>query len=119
MMKEENPACGIEPAFEVIGGKWKALILWELRDGKLRFGELKRRVAGASEKMLIQQLRALERDGLLTRHVFPTVPPHVEYSLTAWGVSLNAALGPICEWGDDYARSHRHGAVQTRTASRR
>lgn len=97
-------ACGVGPAFEVIGGKWKAVILWELRDGAVRFGELKRRVAGASEKMLIQQLRALEADGLVVRRMFPQVPPHVEYSLSDWGERLNAALGPIADWGEAYAK---------------
>lgn len=102
--KDENFLCGIGPAFEAIGGKWKAVILWELRDGALRFGELKRIVAGASEKMLIQQLRALERDGLIVRTVFPRVPPHVEYSLSEWGQSLNRALGPIADWGEAFAK---------------
>ncbi|WP_447757442.1 winged helix-turn-helix transcriptional regulator [Sphingopyxis fribergensis] len=104
-MSKENYACGIGPAFEAVGGKWKAVILWELDGGALRFGELKRRVAGASEKMLIQQLRALEQDGLVIREVFPQVPPHVEYSLSAWGVSLNKALGPIADWGEAYAKA--------------
>lgn|SRR5690349_18768942 len=104
-MSKENYACGIGPAFEAVGGKWKAVILWELDGGALRFGELKRRVAGASEKMLIQQLRALEQDGLVIREVFPQVPPHVEYSLSEWGVSLNKALGPIADWGESYAKA--------------
>jgi DNA-binding HxlR family transcriptional regulator len=81
------------------------VILWELDGGALRFGELKRRVAGASEKMLIQQLRALEQDGLVIRTVFPQVPPHVEYALSDWGVRLNAALGPIADWGEAYAKA--------------
>lgn len=104
-MAEQNYACGIGPAFEAVGGKWKAVILWELREGALRFGELKRRVAGASEKMLIQQLRALEKDGLVIRRVFPQVPPHVEYSLSDWGHSLNRALGPIADWGEGFAKA--------------
>jgi DNA-binding HxlR family transcriptional regulator len=104
-MSKENYACGIGPAFEAVGGKWKAVILWELDGGALRFGELKRRVAGASEKMLIQQLRALEQDGLVIRTVFPQVPPHVEYALSDWGVRLNAALGPIADWGEAYAKA--------------
>ena len=104
-MSKENYACGIGPAFEAVGGKWKAVILWELDGGALRFGELKRRVAGASEKMLIQQLRALEQDALVIREVFPQVPPHVEYSLSAWGVSLNKALVPIADWGEAYAKA--------------
>jgi len=99
-----NYACGIGPAFAVIGGKWKAAMLWELRDGPLRYGELKRRIQGVTEKMLIQQLRELEADGIVHREVFHEVPPRVEYSETKLGASLNAALGPLADWGDRYAR---------------
>jgi DNA-binding HxlR family transcriptional regulator len=104
-MAKKTYACGIGPSFEVIGGKWKAVILWELRDGRLRFGELKRRVEGASEKVLIQQLRELERDKLITRHVYREVPPRVEYELAEWGHSLNAALAPMADWGEAYAKA--------------
>lgn len=100
-----NYACGIGPAFAVIGGKWKAAMLWELRDGPLRYGELKRRIQGVTEKMLIQQLRELERDQLVTRQVFPQAPPRVDYQLTDWGVQLNAALAPIADWGEAYAKA--------------
>lgn len=101
--KKRPRLCGIGPAFEVIGGKWKALILWELRQVR-RFGELKRLVTGVSEKMLIQQLRELEEDGLVLRRAFPEIPPRVEYSLTALGVSLNDALTPLADWGERYER---------------
>ena len=97
--------CGIGPAFEVVGGKWKAAILWELAEGPVRFGELRRRVQGVTEKMLIQQLRELERDQLVTRTVFQEVPPRVEYALTDWGVRLNGALAPVADWGEAYARA--------------
>lgn len=103
-MTKRAYACGIGPAFEVVGGKWKAIILWELDGGPVRFGELKRRVAGASEKMLIQQLRELEQDGLITRRAFPEVPPRVEYALSDWGVRLNAALSMLADWGEAYAK---------------
>ncbi len=92
--------CGIDVAIGVIGGKWKALILWELRDGAQRPGQLRRNVTGISEKMLIQQLRELEADGLIHREAYPEVPPRVEYSLTDFGVSLNEVLVPLCEWGE-------------------
>lgn len=95
--------CGIAPAFAVVGGKWKAALLWELRNGPLRYGELKRRIQGVTEKMLIQQLRELERDHLVLRHMYPQVPPRVEYELTPWGVSLNQALYPIADWGEAYS----------------
>jgi DNA-binding HxlR family transcriptional regulator len=104
-MANKNYDCGIGPAFEVVGGKWKAAILWELAAGPVRFGALKRRVQGVTEKMLIQQLRELERDRLVTRTVFQEVPPRVEYALTEWGVSLNGALAPVADWGEAYARA--------------
>ena len=94
--------CGIGPAFNVIGGKWKAVILWELNAGTKRFGELKRLVSGVSEKMLIQQIKELVADGLLLRVARDSVPPHVEYSLTPLGISLNKALGPLADWGAQY-----------------
>lgn len=108
--KKHPRLCGIGPAFEVIGGKWKALILWELREVR-RFGELKRMVAGISEKMLIQQLRELEHDGLVVRNAFPEIPPRVEYSLTQLGASLNVALGPLADWGELYERRSKSRAV--------
>lgn len=104
-MAEKNYACGIGPAFEAVGGKWKAVLLWELRGGRLRFGELKRQIAGISEKMLVQQLRELERDGLVTRHVRNQVPPFVEYELSDWGESLNIALAPMADWGEAFAKA--------------
>src|SRR3546814_14298700 len=72
--------------FEIIGGKWKALILWELHDTPVRFGALKRRIAGISEKMLIQQLREMEADGLVHREMFHQVPPSVDYSVTTLAI---------------------------------
>jgi len=92
--------CGLDAALEVIGGKWKALILWQLQPGRRRFGELKRLVPGISEKMLIQQLREMEADGIVHREVYREVPPKVEYSVTAFGASLNDALTPLCDWGE-------------------
>jgi len=99
-------SCGLGPAFEVIGGKWKAAILWELRLRARRYGSLKRAIAGISEKMLVQQLRELEEDKLVTRTVHEQVPPRVDYALTEWGKQLNAALGPIADWGEAYARAN-------------
>lgn len=100
---DPNYTCGIGPAFQVIGGKWKAAILWELNGATRRFGELRRLLPGISEKMLIQQLRELVADGLALRVVQNAVPPHVEYSLTSLGESLNKALGPLADWGARYA----------------
>jgi DNA-binding HxlR family transcriptional regulator len=94
--------CGLDAAIDVIGGKWKALILWELHDETRRFGELRRGLPGVSEKMLIQQLRELEADGIVHREVYRQVPPKVEYSLTPLGESLNAALLPLGDWGEQH-----------------
>jgi len=91
--------CGLEAALDVIGGKWKVLIMWPLKNGASRFGELKREVPGISEKMLIQSLKEMELDGIVKRQDFKEVPPRVEYSLTEFGQSLCDALSPLCEWG--------------------
>jgi DNA-binding HxlR family transcriptional regulator len=94
--------CGIDAAMDVVSGKWKSLILWELNNyGTRRFGELKRGLVGVSEKMLIQHLREMEDDGLIHREVFREVPPRVEYSLTEHGRSLNDALAPLGAWGTE------------------
>lgn len=94
--------CGIDAAIDVVGGKWKALILWALGTRPHRFGELRREVAGISEKVLIQQLRECERDGIVHREVHEQVPPKVVYSLTPLGESLNAALAPLSDWGEEH-----------------
>jgi DNA-binding HxlR family transcriptional regulator len=96
-------SCGLDAAVDVVGGKWKPLILWALHShGPTRFGELRRAVSGVSEKMLIQQLRELEADGVVHREVYREVPPRVEYSLTELGQALNTALLPLGEWGDTF-----------------
>ncbi len=102
MAKGKGPyVCGLDAAVDVVGGKWKPLILWALYAGRtLRFGELRRRVPGVSEKVLIQQLREMEADGIVHREVYREVPPRVEYSLSDLGQSLNAALGPLGLWGE-------------------
>lgn len=93
--------CGLDAAIDVIGGRWKALLLWALHDGPLRTGELRRKLDGISEKMLIQVLREMEADKLVHREVFREVPPRVEYSLTDLGQRLNTALLPLGDWGED------------------
>ncbi|WP_190086379.1 winged helix-turn-helix transcriptional regulator [Streptomyces longisporoflavus] len=95
--------CGLDAAVDVVGGKWKPMILWALHAGRtLRFGELRRHTEGISEKVLIQQLRELESDGIVHREVYREVPPKVEYSLTSLGTSLNEALIPLGVWGDEH-----------------
>lgn len=111
-MKRAEPfGCGIGPAFEVIGGKWKAVILWEIHGQARRFGELKRLVPGISEKMLIQQLRELEGHGLVHRNVFHEVPPRVEYSVTKLGATLNEAMAPLADWGERFAKAAARAAA--------
>ncbi|WP_432013051.1 winged helix-turn-helix transcriptional regulator [Streptomyces cucumeris] len=101
--------CGIDAAMDVVTGKWKSLILWELdHHGTRRFAELRRGLPGVSEKMLIQHLREMEEDGLVHREVYRQVPPKVEYSLTEHGVSLNTALASLGRWGTE--RIQRIGA---------
>jgi DNA-binding HxlR family transcriptional regulator len=92
----------VELTLEVIGGKWKSLLVYHLLQGALRFSELKRLVPDITEKMLTQQLRDLERVGVLTRTVFAEVPPRVEYCVTEHGATLQPVLAAMCEWG----RSH-------------
>jgi DNA-binding HxlR family transcriptional regulator len=94
-------SCGLDAAVDVIGGRWKALILWALHHGPMRTGELRRSVSGISEKMLIQVLREMESDELVHREAFHEVPPRVEYSLTQLGARLNEALLPLGDWGED------------------
>ncbi|NKY50983.1 winged helix-turn-helix transcriptional regulator [Nocardia vermiculata] len=92
--------CGIDAALDVVSGKWKGLVLWELHaHGTRRFAELRRALPGVSEKMLTQHLRQMEEDGLIHRKVYAEVPPKVEYTLTDAGSSLNEALRPLGEWG--------------------
>lgn len=98
----ENFKCPVELAIRIIGGKWKPIILWHLREDKKRFGELKREISGITVKMLAQQLRELEQDGILARKMFYEVPPRVEYSLTDIGRSLEPVMNELCNWGTMY-----------------
>lgn len=101
----KSSICPVQSTLELIGGKYKALILWHLSDGKLRFSELRNVITGATPKMLTQQLRELESQELIHREVFPVIPPKVEYSLTALGRSLMPVLTAMRDWGADYLRS--------------
>lgn len=96
----QRAARGLDAAIDVMGGKWKGLILFWLDEGPLRFGELRRTVTGISERMLILQLREPEASGLVPREVHQQVPPKVEHSLTEFGRSLITALTPLGEWGE-------------------
>jgi DNA-binding HxlR family transcriptional regulator len=114
--------CGLDAALFVLGGKWKPLILFHLAHGTRRYGELRRAIGRVSDKVLIQQLKELQADGIVDRADFGEIPPKVEYSLTAFGRTLGKALAPLCEWGTRNssgveaimarrkAREHRHAA---------
>ena len=101
-MDKEQANCPAEIAISLLGSKWKLLILRELFKGMRRFGELSRNVPGISQKMLTQQLRQMEEDGLVSRKIYPEVPPRVEYSLTAIGTSLKPVLDAMHKWGAKY-----------------
>lgn len=107
--------CGIDAALDVVSGKWKGLILWELNAHQVRrFAQLRRGLPGVSEKMLTQHLREMEKDGLVHREVYAEVPPRVEYSLTEHGRTLNQALEPLGAWGVE--RTRREGSTMVDVA---
>ncbi len=100
--------CPVEATLSLIGGKYKALILWNLAQGKLRFSELRKAVKDATPKMLTQQLRELEGQMLIHREVYPVIPPKVEYSLTELGHSLMPILVAMRDWGAEYLRTSQN-----------
>ena len=101
-MNKVLPNCPVETTLLLIGDKWKVLILRDLIDGTKRFGELKKSIGTISQKVLTQQLREMEADGLVDRKVYPEVPPKVEYSLTEDGRSLKPILDSMKAWGEQY-----------------
>jgi DNA-binding HxlR family transcriptional regulator len=98
-MESNGGKCPAEVTLEVIGGRWKILILWHLFQKVKRFSELRRDIGGITQKMLTEQLRELERDGVIHRKVYPQVPPKVEYSLTPMGESLKPVVDAMAAWG--------------------
>lgn len=99
--------CPVETGLELIGGRWKARILWKLYNGTLRFGELRRGLPGITEKMLAQQLKELEHDQLIIRTQYPEMPPRVEYSLSEFGRSLTPVLEALKAWGAEHQEQIR------------
>ncbi len=91
--------CALDVTMDLVGGKWKTIVLWYLRKDKKRFSELRKLIPGITEKMLSMQLRQLEKDGFVSRKVHPEVPPRVEYALTAHGKTLLPLLEEIAKWG--------------------
>jgi DNA-binding HxlR family transcriptional regulator len=102
--KPSQFTCGLDAALAVIGGKWKPLVLYHLAKGALRYGELRRAVGSVTHKVLIQQLKELEADGVVKRVDYGEIPPRVDYSLTKFGQTLASALAPLCQWGTDHVR---------------
>lgn len=105
-MERELPTCPVETTLLMISDKWKALILRDLLNGTMRFGELRRSVGNVSQKVLTSNLRQMERDGLVHRKVYAEVPPRVEYSLTETGRSLRPVINAMRDWGVSYQASH-------------
>lgn len=96
--------CPIETVIHLLGGKWKPLILWHLLDSAKRFNELEKLIPEVTQKMLAQHLRELEADKLVTRTIYPSVPPKVEYSLSDYGKTMVPVLEVMCEWGETHNR---------------
>ncbi|WP_240810633.1 winged helix-turn-helix transcriptional regulator [Formicincola oecophyllae] len=105
-----SPACAVEATLSLIDGKWKGSVLWHLLKGPQRFGELRRLMPRVTQRILTNQLRELEEDGLVLREVFPVVPLRVEYSLTPLGQSLATVLGSLKAWGDEHEDFWQDGA---------
>lgn len=104
LTKEELPACPVSTTVQLIGSKWKLLILRNLMVRPWRFNELRRDLEGISQKVLTDSLRALEEDGIITRTVYPEVPPRVEYALSPLGESMRPILDAMEEWGTNYKK---------------
>jgi DNA-binding HxlR family transcriptional regulator len=108
LKQECGDSCPTQATIAAIGGRWKIIILWHLYGGKLRFSELRRKVAGISQKMLTEQLRDLEGHGLVTRTVYAEVPPRVEYAATPLGESLRPVITAISDWGRTHGDKITH-----------
>lgn len=104
LTKEELPACPVATTVQLIGSKWKLLILRNLRMRPWRFNELRRNLEGVSQKVLTDSLRAMEDDGIITRTVYPEVPPRVEYALSPLGESMGPILNAMAKWGEEYKK---------------
>ena len=105
-MEKQLPACPVETTLTLISNKWKVLIVRDLLAGTKRFGELRRSLAGVSQKVLTEQLRQMEEDGLVARTVYAEVPPRVEYALTPLGQSLKPIMDAMFVWGEAYKKQN-------------
>lgn len=105
LTKDELPECPVATIVTLIGNKWKLLIIRNLLSGTCRFGELKKGIPGISQKVLTDNLRSLEEDGLVTRTVYAEIPPKVEYALSEVGASLKPIFDAMIDWGTEYKNS--------------
>ena len=105
LTKEELPECPVATTVQLIGSKWKLLIMRNLLERPWRFNELKKNLEGISQKVLTDSLRSMEDDGIITRTVYPEVPPRVEYALSETGESMRPILNAMCDWGTNYKKS--------------
>lgn len=103
--KEELPACPVATTVSLIGSKWKLLIMRNLMARPWRFNELQRDLEGISQKVLTDSLRSMEADGIITRTVYPEVPPHVEYALSELGESMRPIINAMAQWGEEYKKN--------------
>ncbi|HTW93377.1 MAG TPA: helix-turn-helix domain-containing protein [Tepidisphaeraceae bacterium] len=106
-MRRAQVNCPAAHTLRVLSGMWKVPIVWHLQSGTKRFGELRREVGGVTQKVLAQQLRELERDGIVNRRIFPVVPLKVEYSLTPLGKTLRPVIAIMCAWGTSHAKQSK------------
>ena len=104
--KDEMPACPVETTVQLIGSKWKLLIMRNLLKRPWRFNELRRDLDGISQKVLTDSLRSMEEDGIITRTVYPEVPPRVEYALSELGESMRPIIQAMEQWGTEYKKNH-------------
>ncbi|MBD2614106.1 MarR family transcriptional regulator [Nostoc linckia z18] len=100
----------VQTTLKILGGKWKILILWHLKDEVKRYSQLKKLIPEITEKMLIQQLRELENDGIVNRKVYSDIPPKVEYSFTEYGKTLIPVLKALCDWGQEHLKNYEAGS---------
>lgn len=117
MDASDKETCGLGPALAVIAGKWKPEIIWRLHEGATRFGALRRVISGISERVLARQLRELELDGVVARHVFDEAVLRVEYSLTPAGKELNTAVHALAAWGSRHGGPRRIAPHATTTTN--
>lgn len=106
LTKEEMPACPVATTVQLIGSKWKLLIMRNLLQRSWRFNELRKDLEGISQKVLTDSLRSMESDGIITRTVYPEVPPRVEYALSDLGESMRPIMNAMEEWGTNYKENH-------------